>query len=159
LRSCERLARAAPTAAGLLLLIGAAAVLRAQEATGTASAGVYTEAQADRGKATYVKNCQSCHGDTLAGIDVAPALVGGMFLNDWVGQSLGDLADRVRTTMPQNNPGTLSSAMTADLVALILKANGYPAGAAELPRSAQVLQMIRIDAPDSTKAMPLPKQP
>jgi quinoprotein glucose dehydrogenase len=130
-----------------MLLISAAGVPRAQEATGGTNNGVYTEAQAERGRAAFAKYCQSCHGDTMAGIDTAPALVGGNFLNDWIGQSVGDLAERIRMTMPQNDPGTLSSAVTADIIAQILKANGYAAGAAELPRNAQVQQMIRIDAP------------
>jgi S-disulfanyl-L-cysteine oxidoreductase SoxD len=142
----DRIGRGAPVAVGLALLIGTVAVLRAQQATSSINDGVYTEAQAERGKDAFAKYCQSCHGDTMAGIDTAPALVGGSFLNDWIGQTVGDLADRVRMTMPQNNPGTLSSAITADIIAQILKANGYAAGAAELPRSAQVQQLIRIDA-------------
>jgi quinoprotein glucose dehydrogenase len=139
--------RAAPVATGLVLLIGAAAAAHAQEATGTTSAGVYSEPQAERGKAAYAKYCQACHGETLQGVDVAPALVGSTFLGNWVGLSVGELADRVRMTMPQDNPGTLSSATTADLIALILKSNGYPAGGADLPRSGEVLQMIRIVDP------------
>jgi quinoprotein glucose dehydrogenase len=108
---------------------------------------VYSEPQAERGKAAYAKYCQACHGETLQGVDVAPALVGSTFLGNWVGLSVGELADRVRMTMPQDNPGTLSSATTADLIALILKSNGYPAGGADLPRSGEVLQMIRIVDP------------
>ncbi len=142
--------RGAPVAAALMaamvLAAGSVAVLQAQESTSTVNDGVYTEAQAERGKAAYTKYCQACHGEAMAGIDSAPALVGGNFISNWAGQSLGDLAARVRTTMPLNNPGTLSSATSADIIAQILKANGYVAGNAELPRNAQVLQMIRIDA-------------
>lgn len=138
--------RATLVAAGLMLLAGTAAVLKAQEATSTVNDGVYTDAQADRGKAAYAKNCQACHGEAMGGIDSAPALIGGTFLGNWVGQSVGDLAMRVRNSMPLNNPGSLSSATTADIISQILRANGYAAGSAELPRNAQVLQMIRIDA-------------
>ncbi len=134
-------------AAGLTLLTATAAALRAQESTATTNGGVYSEAQAERGKAAYVKNCQSCHGETMNGVDVAPALVGATFLGNWVGLSVGDLGERVRTTMPQNNPGTLSAATTADLVALILKANGYASGATDLPRDGQLQMMIRIADP------------
>jgi quinoprotein glucose dehydrogenase len=136
--------------AGLLQLAGSAAVLRAQDASRTTNDGVYSEAQAERGKAAYGKYCQMCHGEAMAGIDTAPALVGGTFLGNWVGQTVGDLAARVRTTMPLNNPGTLSSATSADIISHILRANGYKAGAEELPRNAQILQMIRIDAQAST---------
>jgi quinoprotein glucose dehydrogenase len=132
-----------------LLMLGASARLCAQEATASVNGGVYTDAQADRGRAAYARNCQMCHGEALGGIDSAPALVGGTFMGNWVGQTIGDLALRVRTTMPLNNPGSLSSAAAADIVALILRSNGYPAGATELPRNAQVLQMFRIDAQKS----------
>jgi quinoprotein glucose dehydrogenase len=130
------------------MLLGAtAAVLRAQETTATTNGGVYSEAQADRGKAAYAKYCQSCHGESMNGVDVAPALVGSTFLGNWVGLSVGELGERVRTTMPQNNPGSLSSATTADLLALILKANGYASGTADLPRDGQLQSMIRIADP------------
>jgi hypothetical protein len=49
--------------------------------------------------------------------------------------------------MPQKNPGTLSSALTADIIAQVLKADVFVAGAEDLPRSAQLQQMVRIDAP------------
>jgi quinoprotein glucose dehydrogenase len=139
--------RGALPAAGMVLVLSSLAVLlRAEEATSTVNDGVYTEAQAARGKIAYAKYCQACHGESMGGIDVAPPLVGGGFLSNWTGQTVGDLAARVRTTMPLNNPGTLGSATAADIIAQILKANGYAAGSAELPRDAQVLQMIRIDA-------------
>jgi len=134
-------------AAGLLLAGSSAAVLRAQEAGGAVSDGVYTEVQAERGQVAYVKYCRTCHADTMAGIDSAPALVGGTFLGDWVGQSVSDLADRIRMTMPLSNPGTLSSATVSDIISWILKVNGYVAGATELPRDGQLQQTIRIDAP------------
>jgi mono/diheme cytochrome c family protein len=136
---------AAPAVAGLVLLAGLAAVLEAQESTSSVNDGVYTQAQAERGKAAYTKFCQACHGETMAGIDTAPPLVGGAFVSNWAAQSVGDLAVRVRTTMPLNNPGSLSSATVADIISQILQANGYVAGNAELPREAQVQQMIRID--------------
>jgi S-disulfanyl-L-cysteine oxidoreductase SoxD len=139
--------RAAPVAAGLVVLIAAATTLRAQAPAATTNAGIYTEAQAERGKLAYANNCQTCHGESMEGVDMAPALVGGTFQSNWVGLSVGELGERIRMTMPQNNPGTLSSATAADLIALILKLNGYPAGAAELPRDGQMQQTIRIADP------------
>jgi quinoprotein glucose dehydrogenase len=143
----DPLKRAVPAAAGLVVLVAAATALWAQEPAATTNSGIYTQAQAERGKLAYVKYCQECHGDSMEGIDMAPALVGGTFQSNWVGSSVGELSERIRMTMPQNNPGTLSSATTADLIALILKVNGYPAGTAELPRDGQVQQMIRFADP------------
>ena len=141
--------RTALLCAALLLAGASTAVLKAQESTGSVNDGVYSGAQAERGKSAYAKNCQSCHGEALTGIDVAPPLVGGTFLGNWTGQTLGDLASRIRTTMPLNNPGSLGSASVADIIAHVLRVNGYAAGISDLPRDVQVLQMIRIDSPKS----------
>src|SRR3546814_7539396 len=76
--------------AGALLLAGGAVVTRAQAPERHVWTGVYTKDQAERGKAAYAENCAACHGDTLAGIDVAPALVGPTFLHNWNNPSAGD---------------------------------------------------------------------
>lgn len=119
----------------------------AQGAGAAASAGVYTDAQAGRGKAIYDAQCAACHGGTLAGADMSPPLAGGTFLANWSNQPLSELANRIRTTMPMDNPGTLSTAQTADVVAFILKSNGFKAGTTELPRNAQMMQQIKLDTP------------
>jgi S-disulfanyl-L-cysteine oxidoreductase SoxD len=141
----DQITRDVKLAALLLVLVSCGATLRAQEAPRTTNDGLYSEAQAERGHAAYSKYCQACHGETMAGIDQAPPLVGGHFLGNWVGQSVGDLLARVRTTMPSNAPGTLSAATCTDIVSHLLHANGYPAGSEELPHNAQILQMLRID--------------
>ncbi|PZU09103.1 cytochrome c [Sphingomonas sp.] len=117
----------------------------AQAAGSAASSGVYSPAQAARGQAKYSAVCASCHGEDMAGVDVAPALTGGTFAGNWKGQTAGDLATRIRTTMPLDNPGSLGAAASADLAAFILSRNGYPAGQVELPRDATLLQQVKID--------------
>jgi S-disulfanyl-L-cysteine oxidoreductase SoxD len=139
--------RAVAITALLMLLSISATVLEAQDSTASTNDGIYTEAQAERGKIAYAKFCQSCHAETLAGIDSAPPLAGSAFLSNWSGQSVGDLTARVRASMPLNNPGTLSSATTTDIITHILKSNGYVAGKAELPHDDQLQQTIHIDAP------------
>lgn len=117
----------------------------AQAAGSTASSGAYTDAQAARGKAQYSAHCASCHGEDLAGADVAPPLSGGSFGGNWKGQTAGALATRIRTTMPLDNPGSLGTATVADVSAYILSKNGYPVGKTELPREVSLLQSIKID--------------
>src|ERR1700722_3099328 len=122
-------------AVAALALIASATAL-AQSAT-TTSAGVYTVTQASRGAAIYTANhCVMCHGPDLTGSDSTPPLAGNMFLADWVGQSLGDVATRIRTTMPADNPGSLSDAQVADVMAYILQQNKYPVGTKEIPTDA-----------------------
>jgi S-disulfanyl-L-cysteine oxidoreductase SoxD len=108
--------------------------------------GVYTEDQAKQGQAVYNQYCSSCHGDSLIGQDAAPALAGGEFLSNWNGLTVGDLFERIRTTMPQNKAGSLTRENNAAIVAYILSACQFPAGKSALPQETEVLRQIRIDA-------------
>ena len=108
--------------------------------------GVYSQAQADRGKGTYSTQCLECHGEELAGQDMTPPLAGSEFLSNWNGLTVGDLAERIRTTMPLNHPGTLNKEQISDILAYVLNYNKFPAGQAELAKDTQVLKMITIQA-------------
>jgi cytochrome c len=108
--------------------------------------GVYTDEQAKRGETIYYRRCAGCHGADLAGGDMTPGLTGGVFTSNWNGLSVGDLSERIRITMPLDSPSTLSRQQSADVVAFLLKANRWPAGAAELPRELEPLKEIRIEA-------------
>ena len=110
------------------------------------SAPLYTAAQAGRGQAQYTQQCASCHGQSLEGIEIAPPLAGADFIDKWTGQSMGDLFERIRTTMPKNKPGSLTREAVADITAYILSVNQYPAGTTDLPADTQPLRGIRIDA-------------
>jgi S-disulfanyl-L-cysteine oxidoreductase SoxD len=109
--------------------------------------GVYTLDQANRGKTLFEAHCVICHGPTLEGLDSAPPLAGPRFMGNWSGQSVGDLVERIRTTMPANAPGTLSRRVSVDLVAYVLSVNQLPAGTRELPVEASILDQIRITPP------------
>jgi quinoprotein glucose dehydrogenase len=127
-----------------LLAFGGAVAGRAQNADKTVWSGVYTQEQADRGKAAYAGHCASCHGETLAGIDVAPALTGSNFLNNWNGTSAGDLFDRIKTTMPLNAPGSLDARSVSDIEAFLFQTNGFPAGQVALPPSQAMMTGVKI---------------
>jgi mono/diheme cytochrome c family protein len=107
--------------------------------------GVYTQAQADRGKALFGDNCAKCHGETLAGMDEIPPLSGPHFMADWETQSIADLVQRIHNTMPLDNPGALSAASATDVVAYLMSQNGIPAGTSELPVDSSMQSQIRID--------------
>ena len=118
------------------------AVLGAQD---KASAGVYTAEQAARGEAIYKEQCAECHGDNLEGSGPMPPLAGMDFLTNWNGKSLGDLYEKISTTMPATAPGTLMPAQVADVMAHILKAGKFPAGSTALEGKLEALQPISID--------------
>ncbi len=126
-----------------LLATGAAA---AQTPVMPASKGVFTAAQAAKGAALFSQNCARCHGAGMSGQDVNPPLIGAAFLANWINKPIADLAKRIRTSMPLDAPGSLGLADTADLVAALLQANGYLAGANALPASPAAQAQIVLDA-------------
>src|SRR5712691_1012699 len=101
--------------------------------------GVYTDAQAKRGEGTGNRACSACHGSDFGGGEAGPSLVGLEFLGNWNQQSLGDLFDRIHTTMPADAPGSLSLQDTADIIARVLQLNKFPAGQTELPTNMNAL--------------------
>ena len=108
--------------------------------------GVYTEDQAKRGQSLYTQHCMACHGDSLSGGEQAPPLAGGEFLSNWNGLTVGDLFERIRTSMPLNDPQSLNRDTNALILAYILSVNRFPAGQAELSSRTEVLKLIRLEA-------------
>ena len=106
--------------------------------------GVYLDEQSKRGEALSQTTCVSCHGEQLAGGDLAPAIQGQDFRAAWAGRSAGELFDKIRTTMPADSAGSLKPAQAADLVAYIFKLNDFPAGQTELATEMAALNDIKI---------------
>jgi cytochrome c len=106
--------------------------------------GVYTEEQAKRGAEVYADKCAMCHGDSLGGVESAPALTGPSFYATWEGENLNSLFERIRMSMPQDNPGSLSRAQNADIIAHLLHVGGYPAGGTPLEGQAGALTGIKV---------------
>ena len=67
-------------------------------------------------------------------------------MTNWDGLSLGDLVDRIRTSMPLDRPGALSRQENVDVVAYILRFDQFPAGKEELTRDTQTLKQIQFKA-------------
>ncbi len=110
----------------------------------TVWAGVYSDAQAERGRQLYIDTCSACHGQALEGADEAPALTGSTFTANWDGLSVGDLLERIRISMPQDQPGKLTREQYADVVAYLLHENKFPAGKTDLPAELPKLKQILI---------------
>jgi quinoprotein glucose dehydrogenase len=101
--------------------------------------GVYSPAQAARGEETYFNICVACHP--------TPTYTGQAFQAAWANRPLSELFDVIKTTMPKNDPGTLTSAEVVQMIAYILKLNDVPDGNAELPATAAGLKKFRIETP------------
>ena len=145
--------RIAAAAIAGLAAIGALYSLGAQSPSRSVWDGVFTEEQANRGRALYGQECSGCHGDSLTGADEAPALSGGAFIANWDGLTVGDLFERIRISMPANNPGKLNREKIADILSYLLAFNRFPAGKTELERQTEVLKQIRLESvkPDQKK--------
>jgi mono/diheme cytochrome c family protein len=131
----------------LLAVCTLVVILSAQDSTSRSVwDGVYSDKQAMRGEALYSEQCARCHGAALSGGDEAPALVGGAFQSNWNGLTLGDLFDRIRGSMPADQPGKLRREQVADILAYLLRANEFPVGSAELEYRVEFLKQIRFEA-------------
>ena len=110
--------------------------------------GVYSSAQATRGKTVYEAYCTRCHGIDMVGGRQGgaggPALAGDNFWLDWERSSLSSLYSKISKTMPNDSPGSLRSDDYADLIAYILSGNTFPAGSTDIPADGSGLDAIRI---------------
>jgi mono/diheme cytochrome c family protein len=130
------------------LAVTAVGTLRAQApaAARTTNDGVFTDAQVKRGGDVYQAQCAACHDAQLAGSGTAPALSGTDFSANWKDETVGSLFERIRATMPADNPGSLQRPQVAELIAFILNFNKYPAGQDELATDSEALKAIKISA-------------
>jgi mono/diheme cytochrome c family protein len=116
--------------------------------------GVYTAAQAERGKSTFLTGrCGGCHQLDLSG-DRGPALKGPDFLAHWENGSVNALFSKIRDTMPPNDPQEVADAAKVDVVAYLLQSNGFPAGSAELAVESDLLESIEIVRKDAPAGIP-----
>ena len=121
-------------------------VITAQESRRTIWDGVYSEPQAARGERGYAQACGKCHADDLLGTTNAPPLAGEPFLGRFDKQTVDDVVLTVRQTMPQEAPNSLGMDAYVDIVAYLFKANGSPAGAADLPVDRGTLKQVLVTA-------------
>jgi mono/diheme cytochrome c family protein len=135
-------------AVAVATVLGAAprvAVAQTAPAKNTLWDGLYTDDQASRGNAVFNTSCANCH--TLDSQGSRP-LSGKDFWDHYTQKTVGDLFTFIQKNMPNGNGGSLSEKTYADLVALVLKSNGVPAGTAELvPSAVAAIPIIPKDGP------------
>jgi len=136
-------------------LVGGAALVMAATTIGAAAGqparrtvwdGVYSNAQAERATATFESVCSRCHTLAPGGNTQGGAISGDKFWTAFTQKSVGDLLGYVSKNMPNGNGGSLAASTYNDLVALILRANGFPAGDVDVsPESVAGIQIIPKD--------------
>ena len=136
---------AALSVVALVLVVMTAGSVRGQDAqTRTVWDGVYSEAQASRGKAQYEASCRSCHRDGPRRDEE--------FMRDWSGSDLESLFKQIKSSMPSGAPSSLSDAAYTDIVAYVLQVNAFPAGRNEL--AAAAIGPIRIEGRNGPGPVP-----
>lgn len=117
--------------------------LHAQASPKSASpdSATYSDEQADRGEKVFARVCVQCH--TKKDLSSAD------FRFSWGGRTAFDLFDRVRTSMPDDAPGSLSQESYLDVTAYMMKLNGMRAGVAPAPVDS-VLRRIKLELQETT---------
>ena len=104
--------------------------------------GVYTDAQAERGRIAYQQACVGCHREDLRGDNTAPSLVGESFTFLWGDLEVGELLSRMQKVMPPERPGSLPAQTYTDIIAFVLKNNEFPTGGTELSADSDSLHAL-----------------
>ena len=137
--------------AALFVVFGAAAAAQSTDSsTTTVWQGVYSEAQAARGKVEYTTHCASCHRDDLGGYN--EIIKGARFMEKNRESVLQLFFEKTRTTMPRGAPASLTDKAYVDIVSYVLKANEFPAGTAEL--RVEDLSKIKVVGKDGPEQVP-----
>ena len=130
-------------ASSIFLLAAAVASLCGQPAASVWD-GVYSEEQAGRGSRSMARNVRHAMARRSAAEKTAPPLTGSAFMANWSGLTVGELFERIRLSMPEGRPGTLSRQQNADILAYMLSVNQFPAGKTELQKDTDRLKQIRF---------------
>jgi PQQ-dependent dehydrogenase (methanol/ethanol family) len=130
----------------------AAAGISALLATQTALA--FTAEQVAAGRAAFQENCVMCHGANLRTLPNA-VLAAPEFASRWTGKTTTDLLVQLRATMPPESPGSLPEAAYLGVIAYVLQANGFAAGAAPLTAASSAVIGSDALAPARPAAEPL----
>lgn len=138
---------------GYMLVASAAALTQSPPASSGRSIwdGIFTDAQAERGRGYFAEHCASCHGADLRGAE-SKALVDARFWSDWQETTVDYLFTQISRNMPFSDDGSLAGKLPrgvyVDIVAHILKSNGFPAGSQELtPEAAAGVAIVHKDGP------------
>ena len=99
----------------------------------------FTDGQADRGQSEFRQFCGDCHSTS--------EFRGQNFQYTWRRRTAWDFYELVSSTMPENAPGSLLDEQYVDVIAYVLRLNGFTPGDHELPATQEALDQFVMDAP------------
>lgn len=103
----------------------------------TLAGGVFTADQASQGGELFGSICAECHASR--------EFVGSDFFFNWEGSNVGRFLQVVSETMPEDNPGGLSTEQYLAVTAYVLELNEYPAGSSPLAHDEEYLATLRFE--------------
>jgi hypothetical protein len=123
--------------------------------------GVFSEAQAARGKKAFEQGtgtCTKCHLASLEGREQTgggnggAALIGLRFIQDFGESKLSKLVNKIRVDKPVEDPGTLTEQVALDMAAYLLMKNNYPAGSVDL--TSDIASQTWVPGPPGATGIP-----
>ena len=107
----------------------------------------YTKEQAARGKKHYEKYCAECHGKEFkGGVNGGPVLKGVSFLEMYAnGAPASWLWEFMYYMMPPDQAGRFSVKKYTDMMAYILKKNGFKSSGEPLPSDIDALENLIME--------------
>ena len=118
-----------------LLFLGSCA----EQVPETSMDGIYTLAQAERGKGLFTSLCERCHS--------VQEFSGRSFDSIWAGVPAAALYARIANTMPFDQPGSLGIPQVTALMAHIFNENDMPAGDKPLEGDNDWLMSVSLARP------------
>ncbi len=98
--------------------------------------------QVEVGGQWFSARCAECHATNLSDPD---------FRLKWAGRNAYELFDRMRSTMPDSDPGSLTAETYVAIAAYLMKMNGMPAAPAALTTDSTTLAAIKLAFPSTTR--------
>ncbi len=86
----------------------------------------------------FKKSCLECH--------VPDDYIGDAFKSKFVGGTVYDMWEQIRSSMPQADPGSLTKEQYTDLVAYLFQLNALPTRDADMPAVVDSLKAIKVEA-------------
>ena len=119
-----------------------ALVARGQPAadTRTTRDGIFSAAQVERGRESFLWECTECH-------EMEEFTAAGAYLEQMDGKPLWEVFEYIWSEMPEDTPAWLEPEEYADILAYILSVYGMPTGEADMPTDKPALEGVLIQGP------------
>jgi S-disulfanyl-L-cysteine oxidoreductase SoxD len=136
-------------ACGVVLTVASAASLLAAAGVNAQTTerrsirdGVFSAAQVERGRESFLWRCMDCHEmEEFTGVGAYFEKVENQ------GKTLWEVFEYIWSEMPEDSPAWLEPAEYADILAYMLSVYGLPTGASDMPTNRAALDRVMIEGP------------